>query len=364
MHSTLASIVRKEFLHIIRDRQTLIILFLMPVMMLFLYGYAITLEMRQIETVLVDLAKNNESRAFTENLTSTDFFKITDVDVPYSEFDNIFKKRLARCIIVIPHDFNPAGGANKIQLLIDASDPNAANYINNYVSRITAIYNQNNIAVMVRPFQLEPRILYNPDFKSAYFFVPGLIAVILLLICALLTSIAIVREKENGTLEQILVSPVKPVQIIIGKVLPYLGIGYVMALMVLFFAYFWFDVPIHGSFLLLNIMLLLYIFTGLSFGLLISTVAKSQQVAMMATLVVTILPTVMMSGFIFPIASMPMALQYIAAVIPATHFLEIIRGIMLKGTGLAELYPQASYLLAIAVFLVSVSVKKFSTTLE
>ena len=364
MHSTLASIVRKEFLHIIRDKQTLIILFLMPVMMMLLFGYAITLEMKQIETVIVDLSKNNESRAFTENLTSTDFFKITDADVPYSKFENIFKQRMARCIIVIPQNFNPIGGNNKIQLLIDASDPNAANYINNYVSRITALYNMNNISFMARPLQLEPRVLYNPDFKSTYFFVPGLIAVILLLICALLTSIAIVREKENGTFEQILVSPVKPVQIIIGKVLPYLGIGYLMALMVLFFAYFWFDVPIHGSFALLNLMLVLYIFTGLSFGLLISTAAKSQQVAMMFTLVITILPTVMLSGFIFPIASMPTVLQYVASVIPATHFLEIIRGIMLKGTGMKELYPQASFLLAIAVFLVGISVKKFSTTLE
>ncbi len=364
MHKILFSIIRKEFFHILRDRQTLIILFLMPVMMLLLFGYAITLEMTQIETVLVDLAKNNASRAYIEKLTSTNFFKIIDSDIPYSEYENIFQSRKARCIVVIPDDFRGQRGNSKIQLLIDASDPNAANYINNYVSQITAKYNLERNPFLVRPLNLEPRMLYNPDLKSAYFFVPGLIAVILLLICALLTSIAIVREKESGTFEQILVSPVKPIQIIIGKVVPYLGIGYLMSLMILFFAHFWFNVPIHGSFLLLNLMLILYIFTGLSFGLLISTVTKSQQIALMVTLVTTILPTVMMSGFIFPISSMPQILQYVASIIPATHFLEIIRGIMLKGIGMHELYPQASYLFIIAVFLVGVSVKKFSTTLE
>ncbi len=367
MNKTLFSIMRKEFRHIIRDQQTLIILFLMPLLMLFLFGYAITLEMRQIETAVVDLSKSSSSRAFIEKMRASDFFEITAVDVAYKDFEEVFRKRQARCIIVIPRDFESSLDRElqtPVQLLIDASDPNAANYINNYVTQISALFNVERGAVPVQTFRLEPRLLYNPDLKSSYFFVPGLVAVILLLICSLLTSIAIVREKETGSMEQILVSPVLPQQIIIGKVIPYMVIGYLMALMILFFSYFWFNVPLHGSFLLLNLMLLLYIFTGLSFGLLISTVTHTQQVALMLTLVTTILPTVMLSGFIFPIPSMPEILQYVAAVIPATHFLEIIRGIMLKGVGLTELYPQAGYLLLIAFVLIAVSVRKFQTHLD
>jgi len=367
MSKTLFSIMGKEFRHIIRDQQTLIILFLMPLLMLFLFGYAITLEMRQIETAVVDLSKSSSSRAFIEKMRAADFFRITAVDVAYKDFEEVFRKRQARCIIVIPRDFESSLDRElqtPVQLLIDASDPNAANYINNYVTQISALFNVERGAAPVRTFQLEPRLLYNPDLKSSYFFVPGLVAVILLLICSLLTSIAIVREKETGSMEQILVSPVLPQQIIIGKVIPYMVIGYLMALMILFFSHFWFNVPLHGSFLLLNLMLLLYIFTGLSFGLLISTVTHTQQVALMMTLVTTILPTVMLSGFIFPIPSMPEILQYVAAVIPATHFLEIIRGIMLKGVGLKELYPQAGYLLLIAFVLIAVSVRKFQTHLD
>jgi ABC-2 type transport system permease protein len=217
---------------------------------------------------------------------------------------------------------------------------------------------------LVQSFSLEPRLLYNPDMKSAYFFVPGLIAVIALLICALLTSIAIVREKENGTMEQILVSPVSPLQIIVGKVIPYMVIGYLMALMILVIGNLWFGVPIHGSFLLLNLVLLLYVLTGLSFGLLISTKTNSQQIALMMTLVSTILPSFMLSGFIFPIASMPSLLQYLSQLVPATHFLIIIRSIMLKGVGFSELIPQISALSAIAFFLMLISVRMFRTTLE
>ena len=367
MNKTLLSIIRKEFRHIVRDRQTLTILFLMPLLMLFLYGYAITLEMKNIETVIVDLSKTPKSRAFIDNLLSNDFFMITDTDVSYSDFESVFQTRLAQCIIVIPNDFSKTLSQEpqtKIQLLIDASDPNAANFINNYLNVISAQFNMEQNKNFVQTVSLEPRLLYNPDMKSAYFFVPGLIAVIVLLICALLTSIAIVREKENGTMEQILVSPVKSSHIVIGKVIPYMAIGYLMALMILVIGHFWFEVPIYGSFILLNLMLLLYVLTGLSFGLLISTKTNSQQIALMLTLVSTILPSFMLSGFIFPIASMPVILQYLSQVVPATHFLVIIRSIMLKGVGIAELTTQIGALSFIAFFLLIVSMRKFRTHLE
>ncbi len=367
MNKTLKSIIQKEFKHIMRDRQTVVILFIMPILMLFLYGYAINMEMKNIKTAVVDLSKTPESRSFIENLLANDFFQITHTDIAYQDFESLFQNRTAQCILVIPDNFAESINQDpqtKIQLLVDASDPNAANFISNYLNIISIRFNYERNKNLVQSLSLEPRLLYNPDMKSAYFFVPGLIAVIALLICALLTSIAIVREKENGTMEQILVSPVKPLFIIVGKVIPYMLIGYLMAVMILVIGYFWFEVPIYGSVFLLNIVLMLYVLTGLSFGLLISAATDSQRTALMITLVSTILPSFMLSGFIFPIASMPLVLQWFSNIIPATHFLIIIRSIMLKGVGIMELLTQIGALLFIAFFLLIVSSRKFSTHLE
>jgi len=367
MNKILFSIMKKEFWHILRDPQTLVIIILMPVIMLFLFGYAITLEMQEIETVIIDQSHSPMSRDLIERIGSTDFFKIVQTDLAHDEIEMVFYKRLARCILIIPEDFSEDLNREiyaPVQLLVDASDPNAANYINNYFLRISQLFNMETSGQDQGVLKLEPQLLYNPDLKSSYFFVPGLIAIILLLICALLTSIAIVREKEVGTMEQILVSPVHPFQIIIGKVIPYTILGFIDSLLILFIARNWFNVPVNGSILFLFFALILYIVTGLSFGLLISTVAKSQRMAMMAVLVLTILPTIMLSGFIFPVPSMPLVFQYISKIIPATHFLEIIRGIMLKGVGIGELYTQILFLTAISGFLILISMKKFKTNLE
>ncbi len=367
MNSILISIVYKEFRHILRDPQTFTIIILMPVIMLFLFGYAITLEMQEIKTVLVDHSKTPQSRQYIENILASDFFEITALDVSYEQIETLFKQRQARCALIIPHDFGrtvQTERSSNIQLLVDASDPNAANYINKYLSQVNYRFNRQQNDVSIVPFTVESRMLYNPNSRSVYFFVPGLIAVILLLISALLTSIAIVREKEMGTMEQILVSPVHAYQIIIGKVIPYTVLGFLDSLIILVAARLWFHVPMEGSILLLAAGLIIYILTGLSFGLLISTVTDSQRVAMMGALLSTILPTIMLSGFIFPIKSMPVLFQWVSKIIPATHFLEIIRGIMLKGIGVETLYVQIGYLILIATVLIALSVKKFSTTLE
>lgn len=361
------SIVKKEFRHIMRDPQTLVIIIVMPVLMLLLYGYAITLEMRQITIALVDHSRSPESRAFLERIRASDFFEVSAVDVQETQFEKLFQERRARCILVVPHDFARSlerSTETAIQLLIDASDPNAANYIQKYLMQISAEYNAARNPSLTMPLRFEPRLLYNPDLRSEYFFVPGLIAVIILLISTLLTSIAIVREKEVGTMEQILVSPAHPVQIILGKVIPFVVLGFVDSVLILSIGHFWFDVPIHGSIVFLGAALILYIFTGLSFGLLISTVANTQRLAMMATLLATILPTIMLSGFIFPISSMPVIFQYISRIVPATHFLKVIRGIMLKGSGVHNLIAPIAYLLVLSIVLITVSVRKFSTRLE
>lgn len=367
MNNILVSILKKEFRHIVRDPQTLMIILVLPVIMLFLYGYAITLEMKEIEMVIVDHSKTPQSRQYINLITSTNFFAVNAYDIPEKDFENTLKERRARCILVLPEDFAKSIQGKtftRIQLLIDASDPNAANYIQKYLNQITQKFNFAHNRSVTQSFVLEPRIFYNPDFKSYYFFVPGLIALIILLISALLTSIAIVREKENGTMEQILVSPVHPFQIVLGKVIPYTILGFIDSIIILGIGHLLFAVPVKGSPFLLAFTLILYILTGLSFGLLISTLAESQKVAMLATLLATILPTIMLSGFIFPVNSMPLIFQYVSLTIPATHFLVIIRGILLKGNSFATLSLQIGYLFLITVILIAVSIKKFNTTLE
>ena len=367
MNRILLSIVRKEFIHITRDVQTLVIAIVMPILMLFLYGFAINLEMKQINVGIADLSATPQSREIIERLVSNNFFNITVVNPAFKDYEELFKFRKVRALLVIPLDYakNLELKHNaQLQLLIDASDPNAANYINSYFS--TMVFNETMEInrQKVNLFSVEPRILYNPDMRSANFFVPGLIAIILILVSALLTSIAVVREKENGSMEQLIVSPVRAYQIIIGKVLPYTLLGYINGVMILTLGSLIFDVHINGSILLINLIMLIYVLTGMSFGLLISTTTESQQIALMATLMLTILPTVLLSGFIFPIKSMPQVLQYISYILPATYFLEIIRGIILKGSGMAELYRQTLTLAGITLFLISLSIIKFKAGLQ
>lgn len=367
MSNILKSIIRKELIHIWKDPQTLLIIFIFPIIMLFLYGYAITMEMRNIPTVVNDLSRTSASRQLVEKIGASKFFKVELRSVAERDVDKIFQNKIAKCIVVIPRDYGRSirtEAQTDIQVLIDASDPNAANYINSYLTNIIYSLNKELNNGLPVPFKVEPRFLYNPELRSVNFFVPGLIAIILLLVSALLTSIAIVREKETGTMEQILVSPVKPWQIIVGKVIPYLLIGFICALLVLFTGILWFKVPFHGSLLAILLMMILYIFTGLSFGLVISTVTRTQQTAMIAAMMITMLPTIMLSGFMFPRESMPYVFRMISQIIPATHFIHIIRGIMLKGIGLSDLRTQVAFLLGLSCILILISVKNFKNKLE
>ncbi len=366
-NKVLQSIIKKEFIHIWKDPITLIIILLLPIIMMILFGYAITLDMRDIRTVIDDLSDTPESRMLVDRISSSGFFKVTQRTVPERDVDTIFQSKQARCIVIIPRDYARDLAhklTTRIQVLIDASDPNAANFINNYLQQITYAYNQDINQRLPVPFTVVPRFIYNPDLRSTNFFVPGLFAIILLLISALLTSVAITREKELGTMEQILVSPVRPRQIIIGKVIPYLLIAFFSGLNILFMSRTLFAVPFEGSVIALLVMLVIYIFAGLSFGLLISTVAKSQSVAMIMAMMITMLPTIMLSGFIFPIESMPLVFRVISYIIPARHFVYIIRGIMLKGMPLTAMVPQVLFLLGISALFIGISIKKFKSSLE
>ena len=365
--SIITAIAKKEFLHILHDPRTLTILFIMPILQLVMFGYALKMEIQEVKIGIVDYANTNESRHLIEQFKGSPFFVPFFYNGPLSEMDELFKSRSANLVMIIPEDFDKQLQRNReipLSFTIDASDANAATAIRNYCNQVIVDFNQTYNRQLPLPFDITSSILYNPDTKSTYFFVPGIIALLLIMISALLTSITITREKETGTMEQILVSPVKSHQIILGKVLPYILLAILIALVILLTGIFLFKVPFRGNALLLFILSTLYIITALSIGLMISTVAKTQQVAMMVAMIITLLPTIMLSGFIFPIASMPKLLQYLSYIIPARYYLHIVRGIILKGSTFLDLSQPTLFLGVISAILLIVSIRKFSSNLE
>ena len=365
--SIITAIAKKEFLHILHDPRTLTILFIMPILQLVMFGYALKMEIQEVKIGIVDYANTNESRHLIEQFKGSPFFVPFFYDGPLSKMDELFKSRNANLVMIIPEDFDKQlQRITEIPLsfTIDASDANAATAIRNYCNQVIVAFNQTYNRQLPLPFDITSSILYNPDTRSTYFFVPGIIALLLIMISALLTSITITREKETGTMEQILVSPVKSHQIILGKVLPYILLAILIALVILLTGIFLFKVPFRGNALLLFTLSTLYIITALSIGLMISTVAKTQQVAMMVAMIITLLPTIMLSGFIFPIASMPKLLQYLSYIIPARYYLHIVRGIILKGSTFLDLSQPTLFLGVISAILLIVSIRKFSSNLE
>ena len=361
------SISRKEFLHIIHDPRSLIIIIVLPVLQLLIFGYALNMEIQNVDMAVIDHSKTPLSHDLIEQFEGSKYFSVFYYDDAMSRIDELFLNRQARLILIIDRDFQrkfQRKAATPIQVLIDAADPNAAIMIKQYTNGVIRQFNENFNGKLPLAFNVKPRVWYNPDLKSDYFFIPGLIALILVMISALLTSITITREKEMGTMEQILVSPIKPFEIVLGKVLPYIGLAFIDGILILILGIFIFDVPFIGSSLLLMLLSVLYIITSLSIGLMISTVFQTQQVAMMVAIAVTLLPTIMISGFIFPLKSMPLPLQYISYIVPAKYYLIIIRGIMLKGNTIFQLGGQIFFLLLITVVLLGNAVRKFNINLE
>ncbi|MFQ5602984.1 MAG: ABC transporter permease [bacterium] len=365
MRTRIFSILKKEFIHISRDFRTLVIVIVMPIAMLFLYGFALNMEIQNIALIVLDRDQSPDSRALIRKFQGSKFFTVQYFDGEESQLETFFEERTARMILIVPLDFAKnllRQPRTAVQVLIDASDPNASQAIRNYADAVIRGFSlEHGIAPA---FEIETAIWYNPSLKSAYFFVPGLAVLILIMISALLTSIAIVREKETGTLEQILVSPIRPLEIIVGKVVPYIFLAFADLIIILLIAHFVFDVPFVGSMGMLLGSSLIFIIVALSLGLLISTKAQTQQVAMMVALVATLLPTVMLSGFIFPIASLPKPLQLLSYLVPARYFMVVIRGILLKGNHFMQLISEILVLAALGIVLLMISVKKFKTTIE
>ncbi|NUO80521.1 ABC transporter permease [candidate division KSB1 bacterium] len=365
MSSRVLPIIRKEFIHIRRDFRTLMIIFIMPVVQLLMFGYAINMEIQNIDLAVLDHSQSPASAELVRAFQGSRFFTVNYFEGGATEVESLFQQRTAKMALIIPHDFaqtlaTPLPSA--VQILIDAGDSNTAQLIQNYANAVLQNYNAER--GLVTPIDVRSTIQYNPALKSSYFFVPGLVAMILMMISALLTSITIAREKETGTMEQILVSPVRPQEIIVGKVVPYIFLAFLDGVIVLLVAHFWFKVPIVGNPLLILAGSLVYVFVALAFGLLISTRAATQQVAMMAALMGTLLPTIMLSGFIFPISAMPKPLQLFTYIIPARYFLPVIRGVMLKGNTLEHIWVSLAVLTVMGLFFLMISAKKFKMTLE
>ena len=365
MHRVLF-LAEKELYHILRDPRSLTIAIIMPIMMTFLFGYAVNMDIETISLAIVDFDNSHDSRSLTERFYRSSYFHPPKSSVDFYEPEKILKRGEANAILVIRKGFGESLIRDEnfeLGIIVDGSDNNLSAAIKSYSENIINkfLLDSRSKGFEIPAIDLSVRVLYNPDLKSAHFFVPGLVAVILMMISALMTSITIAREKETGTMEQLLTSPVKPREIIAGKILPYIIIALIDGILVIVFAKILFGVPFVGSPTLLLGLGLLYIFTSLAIGILISSLVRTQQVAMMLALVTTLLPSVMLSGYIFEIKNMPAPLQALSYIIPAKFFLKIIRGIMLKGAEIDVLALQAMFLTVLALVMILVAAKKFNT---
>jgi ABC-2 type transport system permease protein len=362
------ALAAKEMLHIVRDARSLAVAVLMPVVMVLLYGAVIDMEMRDLPVAVVDNDHSDRSRDFARAMESGGFIEIVDRLEHPSQVEPGFRRGRFLAALIIPRGYAAtlAGGEPvAVQVLVDGSDAStaamAANYLQAVVQR-QALGVRRETGAPPLPFTTRTRVWFNPELRSAHFVVPGLVALVLMMICAILTSIAITREKETGTLEQILTTPIRPAQVIIGKVLPYVALGSLDAALILVIGRLVFQVPMNGSWWALTGYCLLFIVIALGVGLLISARASSLRVAMMAAVTATMLPTMILSGFLFPVSSMPAPLQFICRLLPATHFLEVLRGVMLRGE---NWHPAQTAILAVqAVLLLGAATRSFRLRLE
>jgi drug efflux transport system permease protein len=360
--------IKKEWLHIWRDRRTLFILIWMPIVQILLYGFALTNEVKNSKIAIFDQSKDEATTTITDQIGASRYFSILKNVYSYDEIGATFREGKIRMAIVFPRNFrNDLLHANhaQIQLIADASDPNTANTLTNYATAVINDYQQTLSQNQAIPYTIatQVRMLYNPELKGAYSFVPGVMALVLMLVCAMMTSIAIVKEKELGTMEVILVSPLKPFRIIIAKTIPYLFVSMLNIACILALSVFVLDVPIVGSLWLLIGESILFTVTSLSLGILISNVAKTQRTAQLASMMSLFLPTLLFSGFLFPIENMPVPLQVISNVVPSKWYYTIVKNIMIKGLGFSYVWKETLVLVGMTVLLLGISIRNFKIRL-
>ena len=362
------SFVRKEFYHIWRDKRTLFILFVMPIMQIIIFGFALTNEVKNAKIAILDQSHDAATGTLLSEISASKYFDVAANLHTQQEIDEVFKEGKAKMVIVLPANFQSDLqhlNTTQVQLIADASDPNTATTLINYASAVIRDYQQRLTATQQVPYIIttQVRMLYNPQLKGAYSFVPGVMAMVLMLVCTMMTAITIVREKETGTMEIMLVSPVQPLKIVTAKAVPYLLISIVNIISILLLSVFVLDVPIQGSLVLLIAESILFTITCLSFGLFISAVTDSQQTAMFISLTGMFLPTVMLSGFMFPVENMPLPLQVISHVVPARWFYQIVRSVMIKGLDITGVWKETLILTGMTIFLLVLAIKKFKIRL-
>jgi ABC-2 type transport system permease protein len=369
-------LMKKEFLQTIRERKMIGSIFIAPIIQLFMLGYAANLDIKEISLVVCDKERSQKSVDFISQFTNSGYFQITGYANNSNEIEELISNGKSVLGLVIPNDFSKkilANNSTYIQIYVDGSDANAANIALGYTKQITSSYSNvimtENIKKSGRNLNIarvlpEPRVWYNPDLKSSNYMIPGVLALILMIITSTMSSLGIVREKEIGTLEQLIVTPIKRYEFILGKLLPFALFGIIDMIIVLTLAQFWFDVPLRGNIITLYVLSGLYLLTTLGLGLMVSTFSKTQQQAMMTSMFFVIMPFMFLSGFAFPIDNMPPIIQFISNVVPLKYYLIIVRGIFLKGNTLLELWKETVTLIFFGIFILSISIKRFNKKLD
>jgi len=362
------SFVRKEFHHVFRDRKTLLLLFGMPIVQIILFGFALTNEIENSHIVVCDYAKDNASAQLINKLEASKYFDIHQNIMSYQQINEAFKSGKVKLAIVFPANFGTElqhTGKAPVQIIADASDPNTAGTLTGYATSIIKDYEMERKAETLPPLQINTivRMVYNPELKGATSFVPGVMALVLMLICVLMTSSSIVREKESGTMEILLVSPFNPLLVIVSKAVPYFLLSLINLSVILLLSVFLLDLPIKGSVALLFVESSILVITALALGLLISNSTNSQQAAMLISLMGLLLPVMMFTGFMFPLESMPKILQYLSNIVPSKWYYIIVKNVMIKGLGFREVWKETLILIGMALFLLILSIRNFKNRL-
>ena len=346
------SFVIKETRHILRDKRTMLILFGMPVVMMLIFGFAITTDVKKVRTLVVTSQMDLQTQRAVERLSQSEYFTITQTVNTPKDAELLIRNQKADMAIVFAPDF--ASKHRGIQIIVDGADPNMAQQWTNYAT---------NVITNMPGGVVNAKLLYNPQMRSAYNFVPAILGMLLMLVCAMMTSISIVREKERGTMELLLVSPVRPLMIMIAKVVPYLVLAFAILTTILLMARYVLDVPLAGSIVWIYVISTIYIILALSLGLLISTIATTQLMALLLSAMVLLMPIVMLSGMIFPVESMPEVLQWIAALVPPRYYIQAMRKLMIMGVDISNVVREIYILSAMALFLLIVALAKFKKRL-
>jgi ABC-2 type transport system permease protein len=371
---TMRAITRREFIDVVRDRRSLVLTFLYPISMLILYGYGIRYDVDNVPLTILDYDESPESRDLTQQMLRSGYFQVVRWAANQSDVERDLMTDASKAAVIIPVDFAAhirSGEPVTVGALVDGSDSNSATIAQGYLLAMISRYAAGlpvAVATAGMPsagplIDLKSRVWYNPELKSVNFIVPGVIAVIMMIVGAILTALSIVKEKERGTIEQILVSPIRPLEMMVGKIIPYVIIAFIDLVIVVVAGYVVFHVPIKGSLFQLAFFALFYLIASLGTGVFVSTIADSMQSAMLAAIFLSLLPSILLSGFVFPLDNMPAPIQFISYFFPGRYFVTAIRGIYLKGVGISVLWPEAVLLLCFSTGIVWLSASRFQEKL-